>query len=134
MNGSNMTWDDIAAQYYFYTNMSCKPIGIGKVREGHIFDEDKSVKWNREEVERHNAEYQRRVAELNTERNKKFEEVVGLVVEKIQDEVGHNLSKKKGRAIWDYAYSSSKSYGFDSVLATLEELISLADILLTKEK
>ena len=56
-------------------NMSCKPEGISLVRDGHIFDGDKSVKWNREQITKNNQKYQDEVKRLNQEKMQTREEV-----------------------------------------------------------
>lgn len=48
-----MSWDEIRAEYEAMSSMSCKP-DFFPVSKTHVFDEDKSVKWNREQVESHN--------------------------------------------------------------------------------
>lgn len=132
MSKSIMTWDEIQSEFDAMRHLSCVPSGICKVPLNHVFDENKSVKWNKEEVVRHNEEYQAEVARLNTEKNKQREAVVSHIIEKIQEDVRHNLSAKKAKAIWDYAYKSSHAYGFNAIYETLAELIELADVLLSK--
>lgn len=43
-------WQTIRAEFEAMERMSCVPAGIKKVRADHIFDEEKSVRWNREMV------------------------------------------------------------------------------------
>lgn len=131
---SIMTWNELQSEFDVMRHLSCVPSDIHRVPLNHVFDENKSVKWNKEEATRHNELYQAEVARLNTEKNKRRDAVVSHIVEKIQDEVGHNLSAKKAKAIWDYAYDTSHSYGFEVIYATLAELIELADVLLSKTK
>lgn len=50
-------------------------VPVKRYREGHIFDEDKSVRWNREEVERQNQaqkDLQREAVRLREESNNYF--------------------------------------------------------------
>lgn len=41
-----MDWDDIQREFDRVNEMSCKPVGLQKYKVGHIFDENRSVKWN----------------------------------------------------------------------------------------
>lgn len=128
-----MNWDDIQLAYETVRSMSCVPKSVKKVKPDHIFDEDKSVKWNREQVEINNAVYRAEVARLFTEKNKARDDVINMIIEKIQSEVGASLSKRKAKAIWEFAYEERHSYGFYDVHAYLFKLIDLAKILVSKE-
>lgn len=128
-----MNWDDIQSAYETVRSMSCVPKSVKKVKPDHIFDEDKSVKWNREQVEINNAVYRAEVARLFTEKNKARDDVINMIVEKIQSEVGASLSKRKAKAIWEFAYEERHSYGFYDVHAYLFKLIDLVKILVSKE-
>lgn len=128
-----MNWDDIQSAYETVRSMSCVPKSVKKVKPDHIFDEDKSVKWNREQVEINNAVYRAEVARLFTEKNKARDDVINMIIEKIQSEVGASLSKQKAKAIWEFAYEERHSYGFYDVHAYLFKLIDLAKILVNKE-
>lgn len=64
-----MDWDDIQREFDRVNEMSCKPVGLQKYKVGHIFDENRSVKWNREKLEEENKKYNDEVARLNTEKN-----------------------------------------------------------------
>ena len=110
--GADMSWEDIQNEFDIMNRMSCRPVGLQKVPGNHIFDEDQSVKWNREQVELNNKKYQSEVARLNTEKNKARDSVYNLIIEKIQYEVGHRLSRKKAEAIWNRAYEDGHSFGF----------------------
>lgn len=112
--GADMSWEDIQNEFDIMNRMSCRPVGLQKVPGNHIFDEDQSVKWNREQVELNNKKYQSEVARLNTEKNKARDSVYNLIIEKIQYEVGHRLSRKKAEAIWNRAYEDGHSFGFYS--------------------
>ena len=65
---------DIKCDLEEMANMSCKP-STTKPKTGDIIDEDKSVKWNREEVVRLQNEYEKEVKELNTAKNKRREKL-----------------------------------------------------------
>lgn len=110
-----MDWNDIQSAYKAVYNMPCVPKNIKKVKPDYVFDENKSVKWNREQVEINNATYRAEIARLYAERNKAREDVVNMIVEKIQSEMGTSFSKRKAKAIWEFAYKERWSYGFYDV-------------------
>lgn len=129
-----MSWEDIQNEFDIMNRMSCRPVGLQKVPGNHIFDEDQSVKWNREQVELNNKKYQSEVARLNTEKNKARDSVYNLIIEKIQYEVGHRLSRKKAEAIWNRTYEDGHSFGFYEIRCRLSDLIDLAITLLGGDK
>ena len=129
-----MSWKDIQNEFDIANRMSCRPVGLSKVPGNHIFDEDQSVKWNREQVEKNNQRYLDEVARLNTEKNKARDNVFEMIYDKIQYEVGHRISRKKAQAIWSFAYERGHSFGFTSIRSELSGLIDLAITLLEGDK
>lgn len=126
-------WDEIQSDYEQMETMSCVPSLLKKVPTNYIFDEDQSVKWNRQKVEENNVAYMKEVARLNTLKNKKRDEILEDIYRTIQFEVGHNLSRKKAICLWCYAWEEGHSWGIATVRNHLERIIEIADILLTKE-
>lgn len=126
-------WRNIQDEFETMQKISCVPKNIRKLPTNYIFDEDQSVKWNREQVERNNAEYLKEVARLNTLRNKERDRIQGEIYATICREVGHNLSLKKAMAIWNLAYNLGHSGGIEEVCNYLYELMELAEKLLEKE-
>lgn len=84
-----MDWDEIQSEFDRAYGMSCKPSGLQKYKAGHIFDENMSVKWNRNKLEEENKKFKDEVSRLNTAKNKALLAVHELVYQKIQDDVGH---------------------------------------------
>ena len=83
-----MEWDEIQSEFDRAYGMSCKPSGLQKYKAGHIFDENMSVKWNRDKLEEENKKFRDEVSRLNTAKNKALLAVHELVYQKIQDDVG----------------------------------------------
>lgn len=52
-----MEWDEIQSEFDRAYGMSCKPSGLQKYKAGHIFDENMSVKWNRDKLEEENKKF-----------------------------------------------------------------------------
>lgn len=112
-------------------NMSCKP-AFSKVKENHVFDEDKSVKWNREQVIRNNERYEQEVQRLNTEKNKARDAVYEDIYLYIQKQVGHHLSKEKAKQIWNYIYRRANN-NIDALLV-VQEMSELLHNIMTPAK
>lgn len=123
-------WYDIQSDFESMADMSCVPSGIRKVPANHVFDENQSVKWNRERVEVNNARYQQEVTRLNTEKNKRRDSIMEDIYRAIQAEVGHDLSRKKAIVIWNYAYDKGHSCSFYDIMANLREVMELAETLI----
>lgn len=126
-------WTEIRQEFDAMQRLSCVPQNICKVSLQHIFDEDKSVKWNKEQVQLNNDNFQKEVVRLNTEKNKLRDSIYDDIYYSIQCEVGHNLSVKKARGIWEYAYAQGGSYGINEILNHLHSLMELVDELLSPE-
>lgn len=127
-------WIEIQSEYDAMEKMSCVPIGMKRVNANHVFDEDKSVKWNREQAEANNLRHQQEVARLNREKNKRRDAIHERIYQAIQDEVGHGISRRKAMLLWNYAYEKGHSCGIMEVKDRLDELMELAAELLGKEK
>ena len=92
----------------------------------HIFDEDQSVKWNREEVERQNAAIEREDRELHDAyydavRNAETDIVRYLVKEY------SNISEDKIKKIYQLAYRDvfDNNYRMDYTLDYCEEILEI---------
>lgn len=70
-------WNDLDRAF----SISCKPTAK-RVPKGYVFDEDKSVRWNAEQVESHNVEIQKEVSEKQKARslaiNKATDAIIAL--------------------------------------------------------
>lgn len=129
-----MDWDEIQNEFDRAYGMSCKPSGLQKYKAGHIFDENMSVKWNRDKLEEENKKFEGEVSRLNTAKNKALLAVHELVYQKIQDDVGHNLSRTAAEKIFNYAYDDKHAYGFHEVRWELERLVELVSEILAEQK
>lgn len=126
-------WEAIAREWEDLQTMSCKPT-IKKLPKGYITDEEQSVKWNRDQVEQNHLAYENAVKQLNAEKNRRRDEICQCIYDLIQKEVGPKLHRTGARKIWEMAYNQSRSYGFTAVYWRIADLISLAKVILNKEK
>lgn len=129
-----MDWDDIQREFDRVNAMSCKPVGMQKYKAGHIFDENMSVKWNRDKLAEENKKFQDEVASLNTLKNKGFLAVHELVYQKIQEDIGHDLPRAAAEKIFSYAYESRSIHGFYDARCELERLVELVSEILEMSK
>ena len=101
---------------------SCKP-AVQKYGKAHVFDENKSVKWNKEEVERRNILHDEEVKQLQKEKNILFNKLVYSVKLYIIEET--KVKKATADKIYNYLYNEYHSYGMHEVLNHLDELLEL---------
>ena len=93
-----------------------------KYEEGHVFDEEKSVKWNREEVQRLNALRESKESNLQKARNNKFIDAVDLAKAYIRQEVFCN--EKQADIIWNFI-NEEYHYNMAVLYDALENLTDL---------
>lgn len=122
-------WEDIQDTFYKMNQMSCKP-SLKKVPNDYITDENRSVKWNREQVEKNHKEYHNEVARLNTAKNKARDDVYQDIYVRIRHDIGVNISDKTARAIFDNAYDRANRGGFNDIRIELENLIEVLKLIL----
>ena len=127
------TWEEIEAGYRRMISISLKP-NFTKLPNGWITDENQSVKWNREQVELNNRNYQKAIAELNTKKNKARDKIMEDIYIKIQDEVGYGISRTSAIKIWNYAYAEGHSSGWMNIKCYLDEIIDLISDILDEQK
>ena len=82
---------------------------VAKFEGSHIFDENMSVKWNREEVERQNKKIDRARYQHNKNIQNCFENFHNDLVDAIIEEYGFN--KQEADKIVAIAYEREHSYG-----------------------
>jgi hypothetical protein len=104
------TLQEIEKDWIQMLHMECKPVGMRKLPENYISNEDMSVKWNRERVVACNETYLNEVARLNTKRNHRRDEILNDIYKRIQFEVGHDLSIEKAKIIWNHVHRDRTDY------------------------
>ena len=117
MSDSEWFWiEDVSKSYIKARYFSTTPgEGFQKVEEGHIFDEEKSVRWNREEVARINNEYKAEEDRLKEIKRQEIDEAEHKIHKYIVQRT--NLSLAQASLVWDYVYKKFDAYGY-----TFEEL------------
>ena len=120
------SYDAINKLYEIASSISCRPDHnkFPRYRDNNaVIDEDKSVKWKREEVERRNKAYNDEVARLNRIRNAEVKKVSDLIIALIAEDVKFSIKNKSeawyehaAKIIYREAYVASHSYGMRDVL------------------
>lgn len=109
----------------FYKNFSCKPDEkeFPKYNRGDIINEDKSVKWNREEVERRINVRAEEVKQLQTLRNKLDNLYERTIIKALAKK--YKISIKEVGIIWAKAYEDGHSFGVTFVYDIFSELADM---------
>lgn len=98
-----------------------------KVSENYVFDENRSVKWNREQVLLHNERCEQAKENWRAERNYLIRKAVDKILEAIQETSDYNMSKEEAKLIWGWFNQNFWSDDCVSMVYVLYELIELAD-------
>lgn len=133
--------NEFVEAYEAACNMSClpDPYKFPKYKEGDVIDENKSVKWNREEVAKRIQARNDEVARLNTVKNKRIVELKNMAVDTIaRGLINDKLVANVGRAyeiagnIWNRAYDDGHAYGMPNVVNYIYKYVEFAEELLKK--
>lgn len=125
-----MTLDEIKLEYEHACSMSTRPgVGFMCPRDGTVLDEEKSVRWNREEVQRLRDEFAKEQTRLSMERNHAISEATEKAIKWIAEEGGFTAHQAK--TIWDFALDRHHSDG--SVFNMLDEYMDFAEGILRSE-
>ena len=109
-------------------NMNCKPT-FKRLKDNEVLDEDKPVRWNKEQVQKNHEDYDKEVVRLNTLKNKERDEVLSNIYKEIQSNVT-GLGEKGAKAIYRYAYEQGHSCGYNEVAGHITALYELAEQIL----
>lgn len=112
--------------YYEVKRIPCKP-DMAYLHDNYITDEDKSVKWNREQVALNHKEYDRQVANLQEQKDKATSDLMHEIHDYVSDKVGVNLSNQSAEQIWQYFCRSGLS-GLDAICELIGTVIKTENI------
>lgn len=103
------------------------PCSVGKhVSESFIFDEDKSVKWNREEVVRHNQQIRENNQRYREDRYNALKEAEAAIIDYLQAEfsdVSISIIKEFYKYIYEREYYDN--YDIEQVIDVCEEILEI---------
>lgn len=96
-----------------------------------VIDEDKSVRWNREQVEKHNKEIDDAKKVYREESTRLQNKLAEDIIAAIQYDYS-SINEEQARKIYGYAYQEKHSH-FNDVFYFIEELCDLYKDLLELE-
>lgn len=117
----NMTLDDLKRMAN-----ECRKVAIPRLKKykaDEVIDENKSVKWNREEVRRLNDLRYNELQKARHRMNACYEEFENATLNYIVEEVGVTL--EKASKILEFVRGEKESSGLDVMLDFLDELLEL---------
>lgn len=109
----------------FCEHFSCKPDEkeFPKYNSGDVIDENKSVKWNREEIEKRmdaRTKEKKRLRTLYNEVNNLYENTMIKALAK-----EYKIRKEEANIIWEKAYEDNHPFGMTSVYNEFCELTEM---------
>lgn len=123
---TSRSWEEIIDDFHSMANMSCKP-SRSKLPTNYVFDEDQTVRWNREQLVTHNAAVDGEIKDLNTKKNKWRDTLVDEIADKIVEDTGGRLTHEGAVGVFLYAHNKAHSYGVYQVFSEMRDLIDLMD-------
>ena len=88
-----------------------------------VIDEDKSVKWNREEIQRRNDVREQKRKDLRILENNIRNVYENAIVESLATE--YKISYDEAKLIYDFSYTEHHSYGVSEVVDYCYEYLQL---------
>ena len=122
-----MTFEDVKINCYNkeYALPDASHLRRSRVSPNHIFDEDKSVKWNREQVVIHNDAINQRIQEVELDRINIHNKYRTHLMQAAQDEYG--INENQFNIIWNKVSEFSE---FDYICSgQIEDIEYLIDFI-----
>lgn len=104
---------------------------IFKLRENYVFDEDLSVRKNRELVEEHNQRVYAAWREYNANEGIAKQKLEDDLIEAIIQCSEIDIKKETAKVIYDFAYREYHSGGLSEIITGLYDVIDFAKNILT---
>lgn len=93
------------------------------VKKDYVFDENQSVKWNREQVEKHNNDINIRKKYRQSMIYQELHQIQIATVQYIQSELSPHVSEEQAEKLYEKLYSEFESGLFQGKLDTLLDAI-----------
>lgn len=101
---------------------------VPRLPEDYIFDEDKSVKYNRTEVAKHNDAIEAARKAYGVDESAKYNDFVDDVMEMLMQD--KKFTEAQARAIYSKAYSDGHSSGVSEILGCVADYMDFAETIL----
>ena len=127
--GVKMRIEEIKEMVKSNAKMSCLP-NFKRLPNNYITDEDKSVKWNIEQVKRNHLEYNEEVKRLQKIKTTDFNKIRDVLIEYICDKLKIKYNRKIGLIIINESNRNNFDNTIDEFFNKIEENINFVyDIL-----
>lgn len=101
------------------------PTLFSKYHDNEVIDEDKSVRWNREEVAKRNEAYNAEKTRLMQECDKAWSDVTELYIKYIAQET--NMTEAKARIVYSYLYARYHHSSLSTMHDEIEDFIDMVN-------
>lgn len=95
-----------------------------KLKEDHVINEDKSVKWNREQVALHNKKIDDQIKQRQIDSNNLQKALTDEIILWLQQD--YELNEKQAELVYGYAYQEYHSYMGDFFI-NIEEIADMIE-------
>lgn len=117
-----LDFEIVVSDYYKASNLPTYVSGM-RFSANHIFDEDKSVKWNREEVVRQNELRRQQEIVLRETKNKALRDAEANIISYLKQEYPR-VSETKIKKLFDHIKCSIE-YSIEGTLSVCEEILEI---------
>lgn len=132
INNNELSYQDIYdALREGYYNVNAQAPKFERYAENYVFDENMSVKWNREEVARRNQAYKDALNAYYKDKTKAEENFRNDVVQAIMNDTG--FSYEKAEMIYDRAYNIGHGSGYYDVITYASDIADFVYDFIRKE-
>ena len=108
-----------------YENKLKRPLKTDNMKDGYITDENKSVKWNKEQVELANQEYKNKLKKYKDEAYRLEKLFKTDTIDYIMNFYEYNNSAAE--LIFNTAYERSAHYGYTQILDEVQDIIDFLE-------
>lgn len=108
-----------------YENKLKRPLKTDNMKDGYITDENKSVKWNKEQVELANQEYKNKLKKYKDETYRLEKLFKTDTIDYIMNFYEYNNSAAE--LIFNTAYERSARYGYTQTLDEVQDIIDFLE-------
>lgn len=121
----NFNLTAVLKAYTYWLDFSCKPV-FKHLPDNYVADENKSVKWNKQYVEKNNKLYNESIKNLQVEKNKRrenFYKVLLDITKKYNNAI--NINEKSVMKIFEYSKKHCLKSDITSIMEYYIELVNL---------